>query len=176
MTELLVWVDLETTGLDVRTDVILEVGIIVTTPKLEILDEFMQVVHQHDKVLDSMNEWCINQHGASGLTRDSRESTYSLQVVEQNALDFIERYAPTQGTAVMCGNTISFDRQFLQFHMRALHDWFHYRNIDVSGIKTLGKLWYPELEQLNKKGNHRTLGDLHDSIEELKYYQERIFK
>ncbi len=176
MIESLIFLDLETTGLDVREDVILEVGMIATTSDLDILDEFMQVIHQHDKLLDSMNEWCINQHGASGLTKDCKESTYSQQAVEQNALDFIERYAPKQGSAVMCGNTVGFDRQFLQFHMRALHDWFHYRSIDVSGIKTLGRLWYPQLEQMNKKGGHRTLGDLHDSISELAYYREAIFK
>lgn len=172
----LVWVDLETTGLDVRTDVILEVGMIVTTSDLDVIDEFMQVVHQPDKVLDSMGEWCINQHGSSGLTKDSKESLTSDLVVEQNALDFLEKHIPTQGSAVMCGNTIGFDRQFLQFHMRGLHDWFHYRSIDVSGIKTLGRLWYPDLEPLNKKGSHRTLGDLHDSLEELRYYRENIFK
>jgi oligoribonuclease len=176
MTEPLIFLDLETTGLDVRTDVILEIGMIATTSDLEVLSDFMNVVHQPDKTLDSMNEWCINQHGASGLTKDSRESAYSLQAAEQNALDFVGNYAPIQGSAIMCGNTINFDRQFLLFHMRGLHDWFHYRNIDVSGIKTLGKLWYPQLEQLNKKGSHRTLGDLHDSIEELKYYREKIFK
>ena len=176
MPETFVFLDLETTGLDVRADHILELGMIVTTPELEVVDKFVQVVHVSDEILESMSAWCINQHGFSGLTKESRESTTELPMTEQLALDFLEQYAPQQGTAIMCGNTISFDRLFLQFHMRGLHDWFHYRNIDVSSIKTLARVWYPAIEPLNKVGSHRTLGDLEDSIEELGYYRRLMFK
>lgn len=173
----LIWLDLETTGLDVRECTILELGMIVTTDDLEPIDYFMQVIHQPDRILESMGEWCINQHGASGLTKESRESVKELPLAEQEAMDFVEKhFPPTVERPVMCGNTIGFDRQFLQFHMRGLHDEFHYRSIDVSGIKILGRIWYPHLEQLSIKGGHRTIADLKDSIEELRHYRKTIFK
>lgn len=170
----LVWVDLETTGLDPDEDDIFEIGVIVTTPNLEIVDKFAQVIHQPIVSFDKMNEWVQSQHQKSLLLEDVKVSQITIKDAEQSALRFVQGYAPFK-EAPMCGSTISFDRSFLRVHMPELENYFHYRNIDVSTVKELARLWYPDFPLLAKREAHRTIEDLNESIANLKYYRENLF-
>lgn len=173
----LIWIDLEMTGLDPVNDRILEIATIVTDGQLNILEEGpVLAVHQSDDVLGAMNEWCVNTHGATGLTDRVRASTISERQAEQMTLDFLRQHVD-QGISPMCGNSIGQDRRFLWQYMPELHDYFHYRNIDVSTLKELARRWQPELlEQFTKKGVHLALEDIRESIDELRFYRQHFIK
>ena len=175
--ENLVWLDLEMTGLDPRTDRILEVAVIVTDAHLNVLAEGPVIaVHQPDSVLDTMNEWCIDTHGRTGLTERVRQSSVGEAEAEQITLEFLKKYAEP-GVSPMCGNTIGQDRRFLFNYMMDLHDFFHYRNIDVSTLKELARRWKPELlDELTKEGSHKAIEDIRESIDEMKFYREHFIK
>ncbi|WP_281645798.1 oligoribonuclease [Parendozoicomonas sp. Alg238-R29] len=177
LAENLVWLDLEMTGLDPRIDRILEVAVIVTDADLNVLAEGPVIaVHQPDSVLDSMNEWCIETHGKTGLTERVRQSTIGEAEAEQMTIDFLKQYAEP-GKSPMCGNTIGQDRRFLFNYMSDLHDFFHYRNIDVSTLKELARRWKPELlKGMNKEGSHKAIEDIRESIDEMKFYREHFIK
>lgn len=168
----LVWIDLEMTGLNPETDHILEIATIVTDSMLEYQVEGPSlVIHQPDDVLDRMNDWCIKQHGESGLTQRVRDSNISLLEAEQQTLAFIQQYVPNNNSP-LCGNSIHQDRKFLIKYMPMLESFFHYRNIDVSTIKELSNRWKPRLaDQFQKKASHLALDDIRDSIAELQYYK-----
>ncbi len=165
------------TGLDPVNDRILEIATIVTDGQLNILEEGPVIaVHQGDEVLNAMNEWCVNTHGATGLTDRVRASTISEQQAEQNTLDFLRKHVD-QGISPMCGNSIGQDRRFLWRYMPELNDYFHYRNIDVSTLKELARRWKPELlTQFSKKGTHLALEDIRESIDELRFYRQHFIK
>ncbi|MCS5558692.1 MAG: oligoribonuclease [Oceanospirillaceae bacterium] len=171
----LIWLDLEMTGLDPEQDVIIEIATIVTDPHLNVLAEGPSIViHQSDSVLASMNEWCINQHGKSGLTQRVRESSVSCAQAEQQTIAFLKTLVDI-GHSPMCGNTISQDRRFLVKYMPQLEAHFHYRNVDVSTLKELARRWRPELlDGLKKGGSHLALDDIRDSIAEMAYYREHF--
>ncbi|KEI69934.1 oligoribonuclease [Endozoicomonas elysicola] len=173
----LIWIDLEMTGLDPVNDRILEIATIVTDSQLNILEEGPVIaVHQGDEVLDAMNEWCVNTHGATGLTDRVRASTISERQAEQITLDFLRKHVD-QGISPMCGNSIGQDRRFLWRYMSELNDYFHYRNIDVSTLKELARRWKPELlTQFSKKGTHLALEDIRESIDELRFYRQHFIK
>ncbi|OUS23450.1 oligoribonuclease [Thalassotalea sp. 42_200_T64] len=173
----LIWLDLEMTGLEPEHDVILEIASIITDGELNILAEGpVFAIHQDDDVLNNMNEWCIKQHGISGLTQRCRDSKTTLQQAEQATIAFIEQYAE-KGVSPMCGNSIGQDRRFINKYMVDFEEYFHYRNIDVSTIKELVKRWQPAiLEQVVKQGTHLALDDIRESIAELKVYREHVFK
>ena len=177
MQDNLVWLDLEMTGLDPRSDRILEVATIVTDANLNILAEGPVIaVHQPDSVLESMNEWCVETHGKTGLTERVRQSTISEAEAEKITMDFLKQYVES-GKSPMCGNTIGQDRRFLFSYMSELHDFFHYRNIDVSTLKELARRWKPELlNGLSKEGTHKAIEDIRESIDEMKYYREHFIK
>ncbi|WP_257274814.1 oligoribonuclease, partial [Endozoicomonas sp. SESOKO4] len=164
----LVWIDLEMTGLDPEQDQILEIATIVTDGQLNFIAEGPVIaVHQSDAVLENMNEWCIKTHGETGLTQRVRESQISLTEAEQMTLAFLRQHSDA-GASPMCGNSIGQDRRFLNLYMTELHNFFHYRNIDVSTLKELAKRWKPEmLDHFTKKGTHLALEDIRESIEEL---------
>ncbi len=165
------------TGLDPVNDRILEIATIVTDSQLNILEEGPVIaVHQGDEVLDAMNEWCVNTHGATGLTDRVRASTISERQAEQITLDFLRKHVD-QGISPMCGNSIGQDRRFLWRYMSELNDYFHYRNIDVSTLKELARRWKPELlTQFSKKGTHLALEDIRESIDELRFYRQHFIK
>jgi len=173
----LLWLDLETTGLDDRTAAILEIATIVTDKDLDVLAEGPGlVIHQPDDILERMDPWCIKQHNASGLTDASRRSTITIGRAEEETLAFVRRYC-MPGRAPLCGNSIGFDRRFIFHHMPRLNSHLNYRNVDVSTIKELIDRWYPgRIEAAEKEPAHRALDDVRASIEELRKYRLSVFK
>ena len=173
----LVWVDMEMTGLEPDTDRIIEVAMVVTDMHLNVLAEGpVVVVHQSDAVLDGMDNWNKGTHGRSGLIDKVKASTTSEAQAEEELIAFMKQWVP-KGKAPMCGNTIGQDRRFMVRYMPKLEAYFHYRNIDVSTLKELGKRWAPAMVSGFKKHQmHTALADIVESIEELKYYREHFIK
>ncbi|MDP4535090.1 oligoribonuclease [Alkalimonas collagenimarina] len=173
----LIWLDLEMTGLNPKTDVILEIATIVTDSELNVLAEGPSLaIKQPDSVLDGMDPWCVKQHGQSGLTERCRTSSVSLAEAEQQTLAFLRQYVAA-GKSPMCGNSIGQDRRFLVEYAPELEAYFHYRNLDVSTVKELARRWAPDvLQQVKKQGSHLALDDIRDSIAELATYRTHFFK
>ena len=171
----LIWIDLEMTGLEPDTDVIIEIATIVTDADLNVLAQGPALaIHQSDDILNNMNAWCVEQHGKSGLTQRVRDSDVSCADAEQMTLDFLRQYVDA-GVSPMCGNTIGQDRRFLVKYMPELASFFHYRNLDVSTLKELARRWRPELvDNFNKQGSHLAMDDIIDSIAELAHYREHF--
>lgn len=165
------------TGLDPEVNRIIEIATIITDSNLNILEEGpVLVVKQDQAALDAMDEWNTTHHSASGLLDRIKDSGVAEQDAEQATLDFIKQFVEP-GTAPLCGNSIGQDRRFLVKYMPTLENHLHYRNIDVSTIKELALRWQPDLvKMLDKKGNHRAIDDIRESIEELRYYREHFFK
>jgi oligoribonuclease len=171
----LIWIDLEMTGLDPETDVIIEIATVVTDKALNTLAEGpVFAIHQSDEVLENMNPWCINQHQKSGLTDRVKQSTTSIADAEAQTIDFLRNWVP-EHKSPMCGNSICQDRRFLAKGMKDLQSYFHYRNLDVSTLKELASRWKPDiLNSFEKKGSHLALDDIYESIDELKHYREHF--
>ncbi|MEM8607956.1 MAG: oligoribonuclease [Myxococcota bacterium] len=174
----IVWMDLEMSGLDPERDRILEIAVLVTDGELNVTAEGPNlVVHQPDEVLAGMDEWNTSHHGQSGLTKRVRESTVDEAQVSAAILDFLGEHTE-KGKAPLAGNSIHQDRRFLSRYLPEVEAWLHYRNVDVSTVKELARRWYP-IEyggRPNKKGSHRAMDDILESIAELKYYREAVFK
>jgi oligoribonuclease len=175
--ENLIWIDLEMTGLDPDVNRIIEIATVITDKELAVLAEGpVLAVHQTDEVLGSMDEWNTRQHASSGLTERVRASAVDEREAERATLEFIRQHVD-QGASPICGNSICQDRRFLIRHMPDLAAFFHYRNLDVSTLKILAKLWLPEVgNRFEKKSVHLALADIHDSIRELRFYREHFFK
>ncbi|MDH3325491.1 MAG: oligoribonuclease [Gammaproteobacteria bacterium] len=174
----LIWIDLEMTGLDPDTDVIIEIATIVTDDQLNVLAEGpMIAIHQEDKILAGMDGWNTRQHGNSGLTERVKNSQYTEAQAEAETLAFLEQYVP-KGKSPMCGNSICQDRRFLYRSMKSLEAFFHYRNLDVSTLKELSRMWAPEEihKGFKKHGNHLAMDDIRESIAEMTYYREHFIK
>lgn len=173
----LVWLDLEMTGLEPKTDVILEMATIVTDSQLNILAEGpVFAIKTADTVLDNMSEWCVEQHGKSGLTARCRASEVTLAEAEAQTIAFLSQYV-SKGKSPMCGNSIGQDRRFLAEYAPTLEAFFHYRNLDVSTVKELARRWHPEvLKQVQKSSSHLALDDIRESIAELVTYREHFFR
>ncbi len=172
----LVWVDMEMSGLQPETDRILEIAMIVTDGDLNIVAEGpVLVVHQEDTVLDRMDAWNKGTHGKSGLIDKVKASTLTEADVEAACLAFLKQHVKSS-ISPMCGNTIHQDRRFMNRYMPKLEAYFHYRNIDVSTIKELCKRWQPEIAKgFSKQQAHTALADIIESVEELRYYREKLF-
>lgn len=173
----LIWIDLEMTGLDTTSDLIIEIATIVTDSNLNILAEGpVLAIHQTDAVLGAMDQWNTDQHGKSGLVARIKASTITEAEAERLTIDFLAQYV-TPGKSPMCGNSICQDRRFLARCMPELEKFFHYRNLDVSTIKELAMRWAPVVAKgYSKNSAHLALEDVKDSIRELVHYREQFFK
>ncbi len=172
----LAWADLEFTGLNPGADVILEIASVVTDSELNVLAEGpVLAIHQPDDVLDAMDEWNTRTHGESGLVERVRASSETVESAEAKTLEFLKRYCKRR-TAPLCGNSVHVDRLYIRKYMPGLHDFLHYRNVDVSTVKELVRRWYPELEPYEKEGSHRALEDIMESIGELRFYRDKVFR
>lgn len=171
----LIWIDLEMTGLDTQNDQIIEIATVVTDSNLTILAQGPVIaIHQPDEIMNSMDAWNTSHHGDSGLTSRVSQSTATAEDAERETLEFLRQYV-APGKSPMCGNSICQDRRFMARLMPELETFFHYRNLDVSTLKELARMWKPELTGgFVKKGAHLALDDILESIEELKYYREHL--
>ena len=165
------------TGLDPEVDRIIEIATIVTDSSLNVLEEGpVLVIEQPQSALDGMDEWNVTHHTASGLLERMKTDGVDQDYAEHETLTFIQKFVEA-GKAPLCGNSIGQDRRFLVKYMPTLEAHLHYRNIDVSTVKELALRWRPELvSQVEKKGNHRAIDDIRESIEELRYYREHFLK
>lgn len=178
MRDELVWIDCEMTGLDLRSDRLIEIAALVTDAELNVLGGGVDVViHADDAALDGMVEVVARMHRSSGLTEEVRASTIDLATAEEMVLDYIRSQVKTAKTAPLAGNSIATDRGFIARDMPALDDFLHYRMIDVSSIKELCRRWYPRIYygQPDKGLAHRALADIEESIRELRYYRRTAF-
>jgi len=178
VTDNLVWIDCEMTGLDLGKDALIEIAVMVTDSELNILDDGVDVViHAEDVALDGMPDVVRDMHAKSGLTDAVRASTVSLAEAEKQVLDYVRGHIPEARTAPLCGNSIATDRGFIARDMPALDAHLHYRMIDVSSIKELCRRWYPRIyyAQPDKGLAHRALADIRESIRELVYYRGTAF-
>jgi oligoribonuclease len=174
----LVWIDCEMTGLDLRSDRLIEIAALVTDADLNILGDGIDVViHAPDEALDSMIDVVVQMHTRSGLIEEVRTSTVDVPTAEQLVLDYIRDHVKQAKTAPLCGNSIATDRGFIARDMPKLDDYLHYRMIDVSSIKELCRRWFPRIYfgQPEKGLAHRALADIHESIRELQYYRRTAF-
>ena len=173
----LIWLDLEMTGLDPLGDRILEVATVVTDKNLHVLAEGPALaVFQSAETLARMDDWNQKHHGESGLIDRVQESALNEAEAERITLNFLQRWVPP-GVSPMCGNSICQDRRFLARHMPRLEAYFHYRNLDVSTLKELAARWAPQVKEGFAKNNaHRALDDILESIAELRYYREHMFR
>lgn len=173
----LVWIDLEMTGLDTQNDRIIEIATIVTDKHLNVLAEGpVLAIRQDESVLAAMDEWNQRQHGASGLVQRVRESRIDEAEAERQTIAFLQEWVPANASP-MCGNSICQDRRFLARCMPVLERYFHYRNLDVSTLKELARRWAPAVAAgMNKESRHLAMDDIRDSIEELRFYRDQLFR
>ena len=173
----LIWIDLEMTGLDPDSDLIIEIATVITDKDLNILAQGpVLAVHQSDAALAAMDDWNQQHHGQSGLIERVKASTIDAAEAERLTIAFLKEWVP-ENTSPICGNSIGQDRRFLYRYMPKLEAYFHYRNIDVSTLKELAARWAPDVKDgFNKESTHQALDDILESIEELRYYREHFIK
>ena len=173
----LIWVDMEMSGLNPDTDKVMEIAVVVTDTHLNTVAEApVLVVHHGDAVLDAMDSWNQSAHAKSGLIERVKASLLSEADVASRMVEFLQQFVPPR-VSPMCGNSVHQDRRFMARHLPLLEAFFHYRNLDVSTLKELVKRWKPELAPgFTKHGKHEALADIHESIEELRYYREHFLK
>ena len=180
VSDVLVWMDLEMTGLDVEKDVVVEVAVLATSATtLEPLDDGLAVVvAQPDEVLAGMSDFVRQMHERSGLLAEIGAAGIPLEEAGRKVLEYIKGHVPEPRTVPLCGNSIGMDRRFLARYLPEIEEHLHYRSIDVSSIKELCRRWYQEpfAARPQKNDDHRALSDIRASIVELRYYRETIFK
>ena len=175
---MLVWMDLEMTGLDHTSDVIVEIATLVTDDDLDIVAEGPDlVVHQPDEVLARMDPFVVEMHKSSGLLDKIKSSTITLDQAGAATLAFIREHAPVPRTVPLCGNSIGTDRRFLAAYLPEIEEHLHYRSVDVSSVKELVRRWHPDVltQRGWKQGAHRALDDIRESVSELRLYRTLVF-
>ena len=172
----LVWIDCEMTGLEISHDHIIEIATIITDSELEVIAEGPEIaVHWPKELLDGMDEWNTKHHTGSGLVRRVLASQIDIAEADRLTYEFIAEHCAPE-SAPLCGNSVWQDRRFIDMEMPRTSKHLHYRLVDVSSIKELARRWYPKLEPYRKQGNHRALDDIRESIAELRYYREKLFR
>lgn len=177
MNERLVWIDCEMTGLDLRNDALIEIAALVTDSELNILDEGVDVIIKPPpETVTQMSRVVRDMHTTSGLL-EALPGGITLAEAEDIVLTYVRSHVKDAKKAPLCGNSIATDRSFLARDMPALDDHLHYRMVDVSSIKELARRWYPRVyfASPEKKGGHRALADITESIQELRYYRAAVF-
>ena len=178
MSDRLVWIDCEMTGLDLGNDLLIEIAALVTDSELNVLGDGIDIViGASAEQLERMPEVVRTMHATSGLTDEVLASTVTLQQAEEQVLAYIKEWVPEPKRAPLCGNSIGTDRAFLTRDMGVLDEWLHYRMVDVSSVKELARRWYPRVyfNAPKKGGGHRALADILESVQELRYYRAAIF-
>ncbi|AMC99914.1 oligoribonuclease [Halomonas chromatireducens] len=175
--DLLVWIDLEMTGLDPERERIIEVATLITDGDLNLIAEGpVLAVHQSEALLAAMDDWNQKTHGESGLVARVNESTIDTAEAQRQTLDFLKAHV-APGSSPMCGNSVHQDRRFLEREMPELLDFFHYRNLDVSTLKELAKRWNPRaLAGFQKRNTHQALDDIRESVAELAHYRNTFLR
>lgn len=176
--ERIVWIDCEMTGLDLGADALVEVACLITDSELNVLGEGVDlVIRPPQEALDQMGEFVTAMHTESGLL-PLLEGGISLEEAQAQVMAYVREHVPVERKAPLGGNTVSTDRTFLARDMPELEAYLHYRIVDVSSVKELARRWYPRayFAAPRKTGGHRALGDIRDSIAELRYYRAAIFK
>lgn len=171
--------DLEMTGLDHTSDLIVEIATLVTDDELEVVAEGPDlVIHQPEDVLARMDPVVVEMHTKSGLLEQIRASTVTLPDAGTATLEFIRQYVPERRTVPLCGNSIGTDRRFLAAYLPEIEDHLHYRSVDVSSVKELVRRWYPAVIDRRgwKPGTHRALDDIRQSVAELQLYRDLVFR
>lgn len=173
----LVWIDLEMTGLDPDHCHILEIATIVTTSDLELVAEGPDIrIHAGEAEQATLSDWSREHFTASGLLEACAASDIDVAQAEAQTLAFLAEHCRS-GKSPLCGNSVHTDRAFLYRHMRTLHDFLHYRNVDVSSFKEVLRRWYPKAYAPPRKaGRHEALADIRESIEELRYYRRDFLR
>jgi oligoribonuclease len=177
MTDRLVWIDCEMTGLDLARDALIEIACLVTDGDLTVLDEGIDlVIKPPAEALDHMLDVVREMHTASGLL-DELASGVTLAEAQDQVLGYVRGHIPEPRKVPLCGNSIATDRSFIARDMPMLDAYLHYRMVDVSSIKELARRWYPRVYFASppKHGGHRALADIRESIQELRYYREAVF-
>jgi len=175
---MLVWMDLEMTGLDHTSDVIVEIATLITDDELEIIAEGPDlVVHATGEQLAAMDPFVVEMHTRSGLLDQIRASAITLEEAGAATLAFIKEHVPEERSVPLCGNSIGTDRRFLDAYLPDIENYLHYRSIDVSSVKELVKRWYPDVDVSRPRGqgSHRALDDIRASIAEMVYYRDTVF-
>ena len=175
---MLVWMDLEMTGLDHTSDVIVEIATLITDDELEIIAEGPDlVVHATDEQLAAMDPFVEEMHTRSGLLDQIRASTITLEEAGAATLAFIKQHVSEERSVPLCGNSIGTDRRFLDAYLPDIENYLHYRSIDVSSVKELVKRWYRDVDVSRPRvqGSHRALDDIRESIREMAYYRDKVF-
>jgi len=172
----MVWIDVETSGSDPGRDVIIEAAVLITESELEIIANGPDIaIQRSEDELSVMNAWNRRTHHQSGLVKRVRASDVTIEAAEEQILEFVREWT-IEGMAPLCGNSVHQDRRFLYGEMPKLIDWLNYRIVDVSTIKELATRWYPQMEPFVKQERHRALDDIRESIDELRWYRQQIFK
>ena len=175
----LVWMDLEMTGLDPDTDVIVEIAVLITDDNLQVINKGLDIVLQTPpEVLARMPQVVRDMHTKSGLLTAIEQSKVTHAEAALQALTYIQAHVPGPGIVPLCGNTIGMDRRFLAKHMPEIENFLHYRSIDVSSLKELCRRWYPQVfkDRPGKSEKHRALDDIQESIAELAYYRQNMLR
>ncbi|MFM7890356.1 MAG: oligoribonuclease [Actinomycetota bacterium] len=175
---MLVWMDLEMTGLDPNVDVIVEIASLITDDNLNVVAEGPDlVIHQPESVLGAMEPVVVTMHTESGLLTAIRESRTTLAEAGAATLAFIKQHVPEPRSVPLCGNSIGTDRRFLARYLPEIENHLHYRSVDVSSVKELAKRWYPaaSVSRPPKTGAHRALNDIRESVKELAFYRQSFF-
>lgn len=177
--EPLVWIDCEMTGLDLEKDCLVEVAVIITDGQTNIVDEGIDLlIKPKAEALENMGDFVRDMHTKSGLLAElETPAALDLAEAEKQVLEYIKRFVPAKGQALLAGNSVGTDKQFLEKEMPQVISHLHYRLVDVSSVKELAKRWYPRAfyNAPEKHGGHRALADIRESLQELRYYRKALW-